>query len=185
MRRASIEVLTICILCIGVLMVIERSEALHAQQTSTTAAFRSVKGRVVDEQGDALPGAKVYADPVEVKDIPTGKMHFVITKEDGGFTLEQVLPGTNLICASKEEAFFPDTGVAAFALNLDALPRVRVAEARVIADVTVQLTKGGKLVGSISDSLNGQPLPDSGISSVQNRRSSAVRLDGPRRSGPL
>jgi hypothetical protein len=36
------------------LMVIERSEALHAQQTSTTAAFGSVKGRVVDEQGDAL-----------------------------------------------------------------------------------------------------------------------------------
>ena len=54
MRRASIEVLTICILCFGVLMVNERSEALHAQQTSTTAAFGSVKGRVVDEQGDAL-----------------------------------------------------------------------------------------------------------------------------------
>jgi hypothetical protein len=30
----------------------------------------------------------VYADPVEVKDIPTGKMHFVITKEDGvGFPM--------------------------------------------------------------------------------------------------
>jgi hypothetical protein len=97
---------------------------------------------------------------------------WVITKEDGTFILEQVVPGLNLICASKEEALFPDTGAAAFAVNFEMLSRVRVEEGKLTAGVTVQLTKGGKLIGSISDSLNGQPAKDSRIR--------LTRIDDPR-----
>jgi hypothetical protein len=144
---------------------IVHSHALLMQNTGTTAveAFGTVQGRVIDEHGEPLPGAKVYADPVEVKDVRIGKMRFFITKDDGTFTLEQVVPGLNLICASKEEALFPDTGAAAFAVNLEMLPRVRVEQGKLTAGVTVQLTKGGKLSGSISDSLSGQPVTDSRI----------------------
>jgi hypothetical protein len=123
----------------------------------------AVQGRVVDELGKPLAGAKVYAEPVDARDSPTGKLHFVMTKEDGDFTLEQVAPGMNVICASKEVAFYPDTGAAALATDLTALPRVRVKEGGLTPGVTVVLTKGGKLIGSILDSGNGEPVKNSRI----------------------
>jgi len=135
-------------------------------------SFGVVQGRVVDELGKPLAGARVYAEPVDVRDSPTGKLHFVMTKDDGDFTLEQVAPGMNVICASKEEAFYPDTGAAALATDLTALPRVRVKEGGLTPGVTVVLTKGGKLTGSILNSLNGEP--------VKNSRIRLSRSDDPR-----
>jgi hypothetical protein len=77
------------------------------------------------------------------------------------------------------------TRTVLFALDLDALPRVRVEEGKVIADVTVQLTKGGKLVGSISDFLNGQPLPDSRIRLSRIDDPRLFVSTGPDEAGPL
>ncbi|SRR5229473_3059954 len=125
--------------------------------------YGAVQGRVVDELGKLLPGAKVYAEPVKVEGAPSGKLLFVTTNENGEFTLAQVVPGENVICASKEEAFYPDTGAAALTTDLRALPRVRVEEGKVTPSITVRITKGGKLIGSILDSLNGQPVKDSRI----------------------
>jgi hypothetical protein len=139
---------------------------------NSPSGYGAVQGRVVDELGKPLPGAKVYAEPVIVEGAPTGKLLFVITNENGDFTLEQVVSGENVICASKEEAFYPDTGAAALATDLSALPRARVEEGKVTPSITVRLTKGGKLIGSILDSLSGQPIKDSRIR--------LVRRDDPR-----
>ena len=130
---------------------------------SIPAGFGAVQGRVLDELGKTLSGARVYADPVNVKDAPIGKVRFVTTSEEGDFILEQVVPGVNVICAAKEEAFYPDTGAAALATDPAALPRVRVEEGKLTPSVTVRLTKGGKLMGSILDSVNGQPVKDARI----------------------
>jgi hypothetical protein len=127
------------------------------------SGYGAIQGRVVDELGKPLPGAKVYAEPVKAETAPSGKLLFVVTNENGDFTLEQVVPGENVICASKEEAFYPDTGAAALTADLGSLPRVRVEEGKLTAAVTVRVTKGGKLRGSILDSLNNQPVKDSRI----------------------
>ena len=157
-----VRLMPLVVLALTALTMITHSSGLPTQNTGTSTTFGIVQGRVIDERGDPLPNAKVYAEPVEANG-STGKMHFAITKQDGSFSLDEVVTGMNVICASKEEALFPDTGAAAFALSLNALPRVRVQEGRVTPDVTVQLTKGGKLTGSISDSSNGQPVAASRI----------------------
>jgi hypothetical protein len=125
--------------------------------------YGAIQGRVIDELGKPVPGAKVYAVPAKVENAPTGKLLFVITDEKGDFTLEHVAAGENVICTSKEETLYPDTGAAALATDLNVLPRVRVEEGKITPDITVQIIKGGKLIGSIFDSLNGQPLKDSRI----------------------
>ena len=125
--------------------------------------YGAIQGRVVDELGKPLSRAKVYAEPVRVEDTPTGKLLFVMTDEKGEFTLDHVAAGENVICASKEAAFYPDTGAAALATDPNALPRVRVEEGKITPGITVQVTKGGKLIGSILDSLNVQPVKDSRI----------------------
>jgi hypothetical protein len=136
------------------------------------SGYGSVQGRVVDELGKSVSGAKVYAEPVNAEGAPTGKLLFVTTNQNGDFTLEQVQSGENVICASKEEAFYPDTGAAALTTDLNAAPRVRVEEDKLTSGIIVQITKGGKLVGSILDSLSGQP--------VKNSRIRLTRGDDPR-----
>ena len=138
---------------------------------SIPAGFGAVQGRVLDELGKPLPGARVYADPVD--DSAIGKLRFAITGKEGDFILEEVAPEMNVICAAKEEAFYPDTGAAALATDLATLPRVRVEEGKLTPSVTVRVTKGGKLIGSIQDS-DGQPVKDSRI---HLSRSDDPRLD--------
>lgn len=117
----------------------------------------------MDEVGKPLPGAKVYAEPVKADGASTRKLLFVTTNENGDFTLEQVVAGENVICASKEEAFYPDTGTAALATDLSALPRVHVEENKLAPSITVRLIKGGKLTGSVRDAQSGEPVKDSRI----------------------
>lgn len=135
--------------------------AMPQSVPSISAGFGAVQGRVVNELGTPLPGARVYADPVD--DAPIGKLRFVITGKEGEFILEEVAPGINVICAAKEEAFYPDTGAAALATDPAALPRVRVEEGKLTPSVTVRVTKGGRLIGSILDSVDGKPVKDSRI----------------------
>jgi hypothetical protein len=125
--------------------------------------YGTVQGKVIDEQGKPVQGVKVYAEPANMEGSSMGKLIFVTTNEHGDFKLEQVLPGENLICTSKEESLYPDTGAAALAVDIEALMRVRVEEGKVSPKITVQIIKGGKLVGSILDDLNDQPLKDSRI----------------------
>jgi hypothetical protein len=134
-------------------------------------SFGAVQGQVVDELGKPLADARVYAEPVDSKDVRIGKLRFVTTKQDGTFILEQVEVGTNVICASKEQALYPDTGAAALAIDYHALPRIEVQEGKLPPSVTVRLTKGGTLMGLILDSATGDP--------VQNSRIRLTRIEDP------
>jgi len=127
------------------------------------SGFGALQGRVVNELGKPLPGAKVYVEPIDAKYAPVGKLRFVSTNDEGDFVVVEVAPGGNLVCASKEEAFYPDTCAAALAADLGALPRVRVEEGKLTRGVMVQLSKGGKLTGTILDSQSGRPLINSRI----------------------
>jgi hypothetical protein len=158
-------------LILTLLLVVAQPRGLPFQ--NSPSGFGAVQGRVVDELGKPLPGARVYAEPIDAKDHPTGKLHLTTTNDQGDFLLEQVTPGVNVICASKEEEFYPDTGAAALAADLGALPRVHVEDGRLTSSVTIRLTKGGRLIGSISDSLNGEPVKNSRI---RLSRSDDIRL---------
>ncbi len=132
------------------------------------SGFGAIQGRVVNELGKPLPGAKVYVDPIDAKYAPVGKLRFVTTNDEGDFVVGDVAPGGNLVCASKEEAFYPDTCAAALAADLGALPRVRVEEGKLTRGITVPLSKGGKLTGTILDSQSGRPLINSRIRLSRN-----------------
>lgn len=125
------------------------------------SGYGTVQGKVVDELGKPLSGVKVYAETVKAEGAPTGKLLFVLTNENGDFTLDHVFAGENVICASKEEAFYPDTGTAALATDLSALPRVDVEEGKLTPNITVRIIKGAKLTGSILDAVSGEPVKDS------------------------
>lgn len=159
--RGSVISLLPCAL--GLLLACSAAQPQGPAGQGIPPGFGAVQGQVVSELGKPLSGVSVYTQPVDTKNLPTGKLHLVVTNENGDFVLGRVEPGVHLICAFKLEAFYPDTGAAAFAENLGALPRVQVEDGKLTRGVTVRLSKGGKLTGTIVDSRNGQPLKDSRI----------------------
>jgi hypothetical protein len=146
-------------------------EEFALQTRNLAPSFGTVQGQVVDEVGSPLVDARVYAEPVDSGVVQSGKLRFAKTKPDGTFILEQVEVGANVICASKEQALYPDTGAAALALDYHDLPRIEVQEGKLTPSVTVRLTKGGKLTGLVLNSANGDP--------VQNSRIRLTRIDDP------
>lgn len=159
--RGSAISLLFCI--VGLLLACTAAQPQGPAGQGIPPGFGGVKGQVVSELGKPLSGVSVYTQPVDVKNLPVGKLHFVTTNENGDFVLDRVAPGVHLICAFKLEALYPDTGAAALATDLDALPRVLVEGAKLTRGVTVRLSKGGKLKTMIVDSRTGQPLTNSRI----------------------
>jgi hypothetical protein len=155
----------------------------RAAPQNIPSGFGAIQGRVVNELGKPLPGAKVYVEPIDPKYAPVGKLRFVITNDDGNFVVGQAAPGGNFVCASKEEAFYPDTCAAALAADLGALPRVRVEEGKLTGGVTVPLSKGGKFTGTILDSQSSLPLINSRIRLSRNDDPRLYVSEGPDERG--
>jgi len=151
-----------CLLCPAIAALLLTPANRQVAPLNIPSGFGAIQGRVVNELGQPLAGAKVYIEPIDAKDAPVGKLRYVTTNDGGEFIVVEAAPGEDLVCASKEEALYPDTCAAALAVNLGALPRVRVHEGKLARGITVPLNKGGKLTGTI-ESQSGQPLVNSRI----------------------
>jgi hypothetical protein len=129
----------------------------------------SIKGIVLDEKNNAIPGARVYDEPIDSARI--GKDHFVETDQSGRFYLTDVPIGRTMVIATNTDLGYPDARFALFSGN-EVLPTVEVKAGQITSDVVVKLlAKGGVLKGKILDSLSGLP--------VRTTRITLSRVDHP------
>jgi hypothetical protein len=125
------------------------------------AGLGSVGGQVVDAHtGEPIAKATVIAEP---DDIPAaGKLVNTLTDDSGRFLL-YLAPGPYVIAGSKEQDLYPNTDHAAFATELDSLPKVIVREGRPVRDVILRFEKGARLNGSILSAQTHEPVITSSI----------------------
>ena len=134
--------------------------AACAQQDDEAPEFGSVAGHVVDGQGTPIEGVQVYALPLEKPNL-NGKVIFAITGPDGGFLLNQVQTGSNMVCVAKETDLYPDTRFTVSTDDITLNPIVRVRLGETTEGVLVTLgRKGFKLVGKIVDNGTGLIVQD-------------------------
>jgi hypothetical protein len=121
----------------------------------------AIKGIVLDERSNPIPGAKVYDEPIDSARI--GKDHFVETDQSGRFYLTDVPIGKTMVIATKTDLGYPDARFALFSGN-EMLPTVEVKAGQITSDVVVKLlAKGGLLKGKIVDSHSRLPVAMSRI----------------------
>jgi hypothetical protein len=115
-----------------------------------------IEGRVVDEMGHPVVGAKVSS---MINDRPPrGRLLSTLTDDQGRFELTCAQPGRNMVYVSKEDEYYPDTFLSPF-VDAKLIPVVNVAERGVTKGVEVHLPpKGGRLVTKVIDAATQQPV---------------------------
>jgi hypothetical protein len=137
-----------------------------AQEQAQAAGpgFGVIEGRVVNNKGLTVEGARVYAAPSGEQRVPPNtKLVSAVSDEKGQFILHHVLAGTNILMAGKEEEGYCNTLYAPFVENLAGLPKVLVVKERSSQGVTVVLSSCAKLSGLVSDQETGTPIPEAQI----------------------
>lgn len=138
--------------------------------TTFRSGFGAIEGQVVDAEGDPVSGATVYASNVGHL---SGRQPTTYTSEKGGFFLESVPVGRNIVHASKESQGYPNTYFAFFAADAGTVPEVRVYDKKVTRGVVVRLgPRAGTLEGQILDAETRRP--------VLNATILLTRADNPR-----
>ena len=118
-------------------------------QASLAQVAGTIRGVVIDENGNPLPGAKVY--PLEKRPFYGHRLsRFSETNTDGKFAVDHLSLGTYVVVAQKEGSGYPDARLA-FYSNLEA-PTVTLTNAKPNADVTIRLpSKAGWLDLEVTD----------------------------------
>jgi uncharacterized GH25 family protein len=154
---------TVGLLAAGLLIVAGVSYALtrsrHAYQDVAEASGR-ITGRVLDDKGQPVAEAQVYADRV---DSPLGRrVPFVLTDKEGEFLIKDLEPGTYTISAAKEADGYAPTDSPFHSVNLPAPPQVTVYAQQNVSDVVLYFgSKAAKLVGRVTDTVTNKPIKNS------------------------
>lgn len=149
MQRWLVSIISLLPLCAAVV-------AQKSQQPSISLGFGAIEGRVVDARsGNPIAHARVFAESVDPSRVQTGKLHYTYSGASGEFFLAQVQLGVNLVSGAKEEDGYPNTYLATLAEDLSALPKVTVKEREVTKGVILRLSKGGRLIGRVTDAGTG------------------------------
>jgi carboxypeptidase family protein len=115
-----------------------------------------VKGRVVDQTGHAVAGAKVSSMITDRP--PRGRLMSSLTDAQGQFTLRCAQPGSNRVYVSKEDQYYPDTFLSPF-VDPKLVPIVNVVEQGITEGVEVHLPpRGGKLAAQVIDAATQKPV---------------------------
>lgn len=117
--------------------------------------YGAIEGRVLDETGRPVSGAKVSS---MILDYPPGRLFFAETDAQGHFSLRYARPGRNAVYVGKEDEYYPDTFLSPF-VDAKLIPVVNVVEQAVTEGVEVHLPpKGGKLIAQVIDAATQQPV---------------------------
>ncbi len=117
-----------------------------------------IQGTVVDSQGTAVAGARVYATNID-RPLPSRARYFM-SDEDGGFVIERVHPGRNLAVAFKENEGYPDKIFSFFSLGDESDPPIVTVEAgKIVEGIRLNLgEKAGKLKVYVYDQTSARPI---------------------------
>ena len=147
-----------CLLLAGVLGLGGTSYGMTTLRQSAPAIARgygAIEGRVLDEMGHPVSGAKVSS---MILDYPPGRLFSSETDAQGRFSLRYARPGRNAVYVGKEDEYYPDTFLSPF-VDAKLIPIVNVVEQAVTEAVEVRLPpKGGKLVAQVIDAETQQPV---------------------------
>jgi hypothetical protein len=115
----------------------------------------AIKGRVLNEAGAPIAGAKVHA---ELHGVAMAKaIRFVESSHDGSFLIDRLEFGKYDVNVSKEEDDYPPTDWSLYADKPATV--VDIYPEHPIIDVTLTLgPKAAVVVGTVRDALNGKPL---------------------------
>jgi hypothetical protein len=115
----------------------------------------SIRGKVIDQDGNPIARAKVHA---ELHGVAMAKaIQFVETDDAGSFIIERLEFGTYDVNGEKEEDEYPDTSWSLYADK----PAASVTISADKPTVNVELKFGPKaavIVGSVRDAVTGKPL---------------------------
>ncbi|MGH9543363.1 MAG: carboxypeptidase-like regulatory domain-containing protein [Terriglobales bacterium] len=118
----------------------------------------TIKGRVLDEHGKALAGAKVTALPTGAGAFVGYMLRFVLSDRAGEFAIDKLPFGTYVVYAGKKQAGYPGTWYHAM-YAAHAPPRADLTPSRPVATVTVILgPKAGMVFGDVRDARSGKPI---------------------------
>ena len=116
-----------------------------------------IDGRVLDEKGRPLQGARIVPFPLEAA--VSGGMPYTVTDGNGEYRLSSPAYGKTRITVIKEDAGYPNTSVAVFAPEHDTLPIVMLTEGVHLHDIDIHLpSPDGTVEGRITNAKTGEPI---------------------------
>ena len=136
---------------------------VHVNQTHPSIASSrqkgefNIEGRVINADGEAVAGAKVFAD---LNTDVNGMIPTDTSDGEGRFSITISSLGTYTIYGSKEEDGYPLT-ISAFhqQVRLDQVPQITVSEPKTVTDVVLQLgEKAAILEGDLQDANTNQAV---------------------------
>ena len=116
----------------------------------------AMTGRVLDEDGQPVAGAEVYANR---GGSPMGRLPRALSDERGEFSFRDLVPGTYTLHASQDRGGYLRTDSAFHLPGYFTNPQASVTERQTVTDVEVRVgPRGAKLRGTITDLLTGGPV---------------------------
>lgn len=116
-----------------------------------------IHGTVINETGQYVAGAKVHVHNASDHRIQVRPIRYVETDNDGKFVIDRLEWGLYQVFAMKEADGYPNCSLGVYCIGrkftANLSPQTPSATVVVVVD-----PKAGKLTGSISDYLTGQPL---------------------------
>jgi hypothetical protein len=152
-RAVSVFIMRIAGMASGLLVL--SSFLIHAQNTGQTRLEGRITGTVINEEGDPIQGAQVWA---QVADRPIiGALRFVESDANGKFEINRLEFETFHVFAKKEDDKYPDIGSSFYGESPS--PTVTLSSQKPVSDLTVKIgPKAGVLAGTVSDKVTGKPI---------------------------
>jgi hypothetical protein len=131
------------------------SALLFAAVSSAWGAVGTIRGTVVNDTGQPVADAKVWAEPADRPQI--GRLQFQNTDKDGAFVLSGLELGSYHVFAMKEEDGYPNIGFGFHSGGpmFTAALTDRITEVGLVVRIG---PRAGLIVGSISDAATGKPV---------------------------
>ena len=116
----------------------------------------TIQGRVLDEKGLPLSGAKVHAEPLNGP-AREGFVRYVETNEHGQYVIDRLAWGQYKVFALKEDSDYPNPYWSFYAQV--PLLTATITRTLPVADVQVRLgPRAGILAGSVKNAITGAPV---------------------------